>query len=121
MITDTTQQIFYSWEEFGLIVKDLSEKIEEHPRHVTGLTCHEKGSFILAYSLCEKLRLPLYVERQPTTLDVGLTNLKGADVVVTYFQHEQADQFGLLEPIYYYDQQVVDVEGRQAKIIFPWQ
>lgn len=121
MITNSTMQVSYSWQEFGDIVTELSEKIYGLNKRVDGLTCHDKRAFILAYSLCEKLNMTLFVESQPGTLDISLDNLIGKpDVVITFFSHED-EQFNLYHtPQLYHDTSTIDVEGRQQKIIFPW-
>lgn len=121
MLNNNTQQVFYSWTEFGNIVDDLSEKINDHRKRVDGLTCHDKKSLILACCLCEKLNMTLYVESQPGTLDVALDNLTGQpDVVVTKYESEGELSDLLHSSLYFYETSTIDVEGRKTVIRFPW-
>lgn len=121
MFTQLTQQVFYSWDQFGLIVENLAERIESLNTHVTGLVCKDQKSFILAYALCEKLQVPLFSASIPGALEVSFDNLSGTpDVVITNFTHEEEQFNTFKEPKVYYATSKIDSNGNKQNIIFPW-
>ena len=121
MFTEQTQQITYSWQEFGEIVRVLADSIEESGL-ITRIAPSNRQStddFILAQIVAARLD----VDFDWLTSDgfkVGINNLSGEpDAVITKYTHSQ-EEFQYFEPAIFYDVSTVDEEHRIQKVVLPW-
>ena len=119
MLTPQSKLQLVSWEEFGMMVDDLTEKLDMINVRAIAPHFHNHGANVLVHVLANRLGVPVALTNESTT--VAIHNLNGQpDCVITEYESEDEVVQLYHKPKFSYQSSVVDVEGNMTQFVFPW-